>query len=162
MNLHLLGSFIFLSPLPQVTVALISFLETMLITYLSYKVRSWSTVHSFSLKSDLIWSDSFQRPVQVSVPGHLSKTRRRLVPLILDSDITHSASETSYINQFTELEVLFLFYLCESCKGTLWASVHMSLKRRTAQGVSNVSIMYSMEKFPQIERVSHCVRALRC
>lgn len=32
----------------QVTVALISFLETMLITYLSYKVRDQSTVHSFS------------------------------------------------------------------------------------------------------------------
>lgn len=33
-----------LSPLLQVTVALISFLETMLITYLSYKVRNRADV----------------------------------------------------------------------------------------------------------------------
>lgn len=34
----------------QVTVALISFLETMLITYLSYKVRTWSLAHNLSFK----------------------------------------------------------------------------------------------------------------
>lgn len=40
-------SFIYL-PLLQVTVALIGFLETMLITYLSYKVRTWSLAHTLS------------------------------------------------------------------------------------------------------------------
>lgn len=36
------------SAFPQVTVALISFLETMLITYLSYKVGKWSARPHFS------------------------------------------------------------------------------------------------------------------
>lgn len=51
-RLQLWLSFIFHLPsaFPQVTVALISFLETMLITYLSYKVGKWSArPHFFSL-----------------------------------------------------------------------------------------------------------------
>lgn len=53
-RLQLWHSFIFHLPsaFPQVTVALISFLETMLITYLSYKVGKWSTrPHLFFLYS---------------------------------------------------------------------------------------------------------------
>ena len=47
----------------QVTVALISFLETMLITYLSYKVRTWFSAHTLSFFNQcLITFSSCQVP----------------------------------------------------------------------------------------------------
>lgn len=54
-------SFIYL-PLLQVTVALISFLETMLITYLSYKVRTWSSAHTLSFFNHCLTFSSCQVP----------------------------------------------------------------------------------------------------
>lgn len=61
-NAEIAVSFIYL-PLLQVTVASISFLETMLITYLSYKVRAWSSAHPLSFFNQcLITFSSCQVP----------------------------------------------------------------------------------------------------
>lgn len=164
MSLQLPGSFISFSSLLQVTVALISFLETMLLTYLSYKVRIWSTVFPPLIHADvlqrsdqsaalpvcsLLWADSLQCPVQVPVPRHLSKTqgqktfatnfRLRHHSLCFRNKL-HKQVHGAWSAVFaSSMRVIY-------CKGALLSSVHIHFKGRIMQVVSeDICIMYSMD-----------------
>lgn len=93
------------SAFPQVTVALISFLETMLITYLSYKVGKWSAgphflcsiYCTFSLPSDgLIYLTPVAKRIPASVHQRTPKGFRfRFLSRVFLSVVINSISQRS-------------------------------------------------------------------
>uniref|UniRef100_A0A667YNV3 Potassium sodium-activated channel subfamily T member 1 n=1 Tax=Myripristis murdjan TaxID=586833 RepID=A0A667YNV3_9TELE len=88
-----LGSFVFLSPLPQVTVALISFLETMLITYLSYKGNIWEQIFQISFILEMI------NTVPFIITIFWAPLRNIFVPVFLNCWLAKCALE-NMINDF--------------------------------------------------------------
>ncbi|KAA8592557.1 hypothetical protein FQN60_018012, partial [Etheostoma spectabile] len=87
-------SFTFLSSsLPQVTVALISFLETMLITYLSYKGNIWEQIFQISFILEMINSVPF------IITIFWAPLRNIFVPVFLNCWLAKGALE-NMINDF--------------------------------------------------------------
>uniref|UniRef100_A0A3Q1H0R9 Potassium sodium-activated channel subfamily T member 1 n=1 Tax=Acanthochromis polyacanthus TaxID=80966 RepID=A0A3Q1H0R9_9TELE len=93
MSLHLQGSFISFSSLLQVTVALISFLETMLITYLSYKGNIWEQIFQISFILEMINTV----PFIITIFWH--PLRNIFVPVFLNCWLAKGALE-NMINDF--------------------------------------------------------------
>uniref|UniRef100_A0A3Q1CMU7 RCK N-terminal domain-containing protein n=1 Tax=Amphiprion ocellaris TaxID=80972 RepID=A0A3Q1CMU7_AMPOC len=91
--LHLQGSFISFSSLLQVTVALISFLETMLITYLSYKGNIWEQIFQISFILEMINTV----PFIITIFWH--PLRNIFVPVFLNCWLAKGALE-NMINDF--------------------------------------------------------------
>uniref|UniRef100_A0A8C3AHN4 Potassium sodium-activated channel subfamily T member 1 n=1 Tax=Cyclopterus lumpus TaxID=8103 RepID=A0A8C3AHN4_CYCLU len=90
---QLLGSLVSLSPLLQVTVALISFLETVLITYLSYKGNIWEQIFQISFILEMINSVPF------IITIFWSPLRNIFVPVFLNCWLAKGALE-NMINDF--------------------------------------------------------------
>uniref|UniRef100_A0A667YNV8 Potassium sodium-activated channel subfamily T member 1 n=1 Tax=Myripristis murdjan TaxID=586833 RepID=A0A667YNV8_9TELE len=91
-----LGSFVFLSPLPQVTVALISFLETMLITYLSYKGNIWEQIFQISFILEMI------NTVPFIITIFWAPLRNIFVPVFLNCWLAKCALENMIVSTFQD------------------------------------------------------------
>uniref|UniRef100_A0A3Q2NT00 Potassium sodium-activated channel subfamily T member 1 n=1 Tax=Fundulus heteroclitus TaxID=8078 RepID=A0A3Q2NT00_FUNHE len=87
------SSFIFFSPVLQVTVALISFLETMLITYLSYKGNIWEQIFQISFILEMI------NTVPFIITIFCARLRNIFVPVFLNCWLAKGALE-NMINDF--------------------------------------------------------------
>uniref|UniRef100_A0A674MPX2 Potassium sodium-activated channel subfamily T member 1 n=1 Tax=Takifugu rubripes TaxID=31033 RepID=A0A674MPX2_TAKRU len=97
----------FLYLLLQVTVALISFLETMLITYLSYKVRAWSSARTLSFLKSIFWHPLKNIFVPVFLNCWLAKGA--LENMINDF---HRAIQRTHSAMFNQVFILICTLLC--------------------------------------------------
>lgn len=91
---------------------------------------------------------------------HGAKT---LLSLILDSDITHLCRRNRLHKQVSRARSAVFVSSMRVISRCTFVFSSYAFKGRIMQVVSeDISIMYSMEITPQIERVSLCVRFLHC